>query len=100
MDIRPGSIALGWLLVGLVLCLLSLADAQRLREVRGTDQQARINLTLELGLTDLALMTETRYGRHLSQADLHAPFQDHPLAFDLFPSGALTLPPNHAPVDR
>jgi hypothetical protein len=47
----------------------------------------------ELQLTDLCLFTEARYTRHLSQADFHAPFQDHPLAFDHFPTGSLVLPP-------
>lgn len=47
------------------------------------------------GLTDLALFTEARYTRHPSQADLHAPRQDHPGALEHFPSGALALPPTH-----
>jgi hypothetical protein len=47
----------------------------------------------ELGLTDLCLFTEARYTRHLSQADYHSAFQDHPLAFEHFPSGALVAPP-------
>ena len=52
-------------------------------------------LTLDLRLTDLCLFTEARYTRHLSQADLHSPFQDYPLSFDLFPSGSLVRPPYH-----
>ncbi len=47
----------------------------------------------ELQLTDLCLFTETRYTRHPSLADLHAPFQDHPLALEHFPSGSLVAPP-------
>jgi hypothetical protein len=47
----------------------------------------------ELGLTDLCLFTEARYTRHLSQADYHSAFQDHPLAFEHFPSGSLAAPP-------
>jgi hypothetical protein len=52
-------------------------------------------LVRDLGLTDLALFTEARYTRHLTQADLHTPFQDHPLAFEHFPSGSLHAPPPH-----
>jgi hypothetical protein len=52
-------------------------------------------LVRDLGLTDLALFTEARYARHLSQADLHSAFQNHPLAFEHFPSGALAGPPPH-----
>lgn len=47
----------------------------------------------ELKLTDLSLFTEARYTRHLSQADRHAAFQDHPISFEHFPSGSLTIPP-------
>jgi hypothetical protein len=46
-----------------------------------------------LGLTDLALFTEARYGRHLTQSDLHTAFQDHPLSLDHFPTGSLVAPP-------
>ena len=50
-------------------------------------------LVQKLELTDLCLFTEARYTRHLSQADLHSAFQDHPMAFEHFPSGSLVLPP-------
>jgi hypothetical protein len=49
-------------------------------------------LVQKLGLTDLCLFTEARYTRHLSQADLHSAFQDHPMGFEHFPSGSLVLP--------
>lgn len=48
----------------------------------------------ELQLTDLCIFTEARYTRHPSMADRHAPFQDHPLALEHFPSGALVPPPH------
>lgn len=50
-------------------------------------------LVARLGLTDLALFTEARYTRHPSQADFHAAAQDHPGAFDHFPTGSLLPPP-------
>lgn len=56
-----------------------------------------------LGLTDLCLSTEARYTRHLSQADYHTPFQDHPVALEHFPSGTLIAPPphlRHAPLSQ
>jgi len=53
----------------------------------------RSDLVKELRLTDICLFTEARYTRHLSMADNHAPFQDHPVALEHFPSGALTIPP-------
>jgi hypothetical protein len=43
-------------------------------------------LVERLRLTDLCLFTEARYTRHLSQADLNTPFQDHtPYLWSIFP---------------
>jgi hypothetical protein len=50
-------------------------------------------LVRNLELTDLCLFTEANYTRHLTQADWHAPFQDHPVSFEHFPSGSLLQPP-------
>lgn len=49
----------------------------------------------ELRLTDLCLFTEARYTRNPALADLHTPFQDHPIALEHFPSGTLVAPPPH-----
>ena len=46
-----------------------------------------------LGLTDLCLFTEASYTRHLTQADLHTPFQDYPMSLEHFPSGSMLMPP-------
>jgi hypothetical protein len=56
-------------------------------------QNQRRQLVTDLRLTDLCLFTEARYTRHLSQADLHSAFQEHPLALEHFPSGSMLLPP-------
>ena len=45
-----------------------------------------------LELTDLCLCTEASYTRHLTQADWHTPFQDHPFALEHFPSGSFLTP--------
>ncbi len=58
--------------------------------------QETARLVARLGLTDLCLFTEARYTRHPAMADLHAPFQDHPMALEHFPSGGLLAPPPHA----
>ncbi|MDZ7750331.1 MAG: hypothetical protein U5S82_01435 [Gammaproteobacteria bacterium] len=50
-------------------------------------------LVAALELTDLCLFTEARYTRHLTQADLHTPFQDAPYSLDHFPSGSVVGPP-------
>jgi len=46
-----------------------------------------------LRLSDLCLFTEASYTRHLTQADLHTPFQDSPMSLEHFPSGSLFPPP-------
>jgi len=76
------------------LCLLmTLVDATLRRDAVTSRLLPPSRLVAELGLTDLALFTDARYIRHLSQSDLHAPFQDHPLAMEHFPSGSLVQPP-------
>ena len=52
----------------------------------------KAGLVARLQLTDLCLFTEARYTRHLTQADLNTPFQDHPLSLEHFPSGSFTEP--------
>jgi hypothetical protein len=61
---------------------------------RGAERlRGEASLVRQLGLTDLCLFTEAQYTRHPSLADLHTPFQDHPMAFEHFPSGSLVNPP-------
>jgi hypothetical protein len=57
------------------------------------EQSERARLVQSLHITDLCLFTGASYTRHLSQSDRFAPFQDHPLALEHFPSGSLTSPP-------
>ncbi|MBE0595846.1 MAG: hypothetical protein IH614_01100 [Desulfuromonadales bacterium] len=75
----------------LFVALLGYGELRQERDQAGREGNARLVRTL--GLTDLALFTEARYTRHLSQADHHAPFQDHPLALEHFPSGSMVSPP-------
>jgi hypothetical protein len=75
------------------LLLLSQLDAN-LRSREGSEKLAQMRAQVTAWeLTDLALFTEARYTRHLSQADYHTPFQDHPFALEHFPSGSLVMPP-------
>lgn len=62
-------------------------------EQQSVAMASKVELVRVLQLTDLSLFTEARYTRHLSQADLFSAFQDHPMAFEHFPSGSLTTPP-------
>lgn len=87
---RPSLIVLSLLLALAVLTggLLAVSDSS------GGEASMRMRALVErYGLTDLALFCEARYTRHPSQADLHSAFQDHPGAFEHFPSGTLLPPP-------
>jgi hypothetical protein len=68
-------------------------DAARLQSANQASSAATAALVAKLGLTDVALFTEARYTRHPSQADLQSAFQDHPVALEHFPTGALLPPP-------
>ena len=80
--------------VGLVLLALSAADAALRSRMADTRLARSAALVARLGLTDPVLFTEARYTRHLSQSDRHSAFQDHPMALEHFPSGALVAPPH------
>jgi hypothetical protein len=89
-DVFFSSLLLGLLLIGLMFFDASLSqhlDREVVRE--------RCAIVKVLALTDLCLFTEARYTRHPSMSDLHSPFQDHPLALDHFPSGAIMAVPPH-----
>lgn len=92
---RGSSLFFGVLTMLASLALLTLLDAA-IRKSRGRAVLERNALLVrQLGLTDLALFTEARYTRHISQADLSSAFQDHPLAMEHFPSGSIVGPPEH-----
>lgn len=76
----------------LILLALLLDGRYRQGEAAGM-QTASADSVRKLGLSDLCLFTEARYTRHPAMADLHSPFQDHPLALEHFPSGSLVSPP-------
>jgi hypothetical protein len=90
---HPSTFAMIALLLAAGLFCLSFVDAALLARSRAADRAATAELAAQLGLTDLALFNEARYTRHPTQADSHSAFQDHPLAFDHFPTGSLVPPP-------
>ena len=102
MNHRPARLVLPLLAVALAGFAMSFVDAALLRERHAVRIEASHALAKRLALTDIALFTEARYTRHPSQADLHAPFQDHPLALEHFPTGSLIAPPHtrHESLDR
>jgi hypothetical protein len=90
---RKSSLALTLAAAAVLLMGLMFAHAglQRRADLALLDGVAGVVARLEL--TDLALFTEARYTRHLSQADLHSAFQDHPTALEHFPTGSIAPPP-------
>ena len=92
---RTSTIYLGATACCCLLLVLMALHANWAQSADTAGQAARSRLVRELQLTDLCLITEARYTRHPAMADTHAPFQDHPLSLEHFPSGALMLPPAH-----
>ena len=82
--------------LGVLFALLLLTALDAVVRSHAADERLALmaRQVRELELTDLSLFTEARYTRHLSQADRHTPFQDHPLALEHFPSGSLLTPPD------
>jgi hypothetical protein len=91
--LRKSDIFLLFLATSLVLFGLLFVDAHLRREANMPLIDSRAALVRNLQLTDLCLFTEARYARHLSQADLHSPFQDYPMSAEHFPAGSMTQPP-------
>ncbi len=77
----------------LFLFIATVVDSSIRQDAAVAVLEKRTDMVGEYGLTDLALFTEARYTRHLSQSDLHSAFQDHPFSFEHFPSGSFYLPP-------
>ena len=97
---RSDRILAGW---GLLL-VLGVVVGVHAWSVQGAAQQrvqrSRV-LAQGLDLTDMALFTEARYARHLSQADLSSALQDGPGSLEHFPAGSWVAPPSHlAPGGR
>lgn len=83
------------LLFGVLFLALLFFDTYQGQELNQEKIRERQAIVKMLTLTDLVLSTEARYTRHPSLADWHAPFQDHPLALEHFPSGTfITVPPH------
>jgi hypothetical protein len=93
LPVRKSSLCLSLLGAGLLLLGLMFTHAwlQRQADTPSIDRMAGVVRNLDL--TDLSLFTEARYTRHLSQADLHSAFQDHPVALEHFPAGSIAGPP-------
>ena len=90
---RKSNLFLLYLVVNLFLLagMFVHATMKKRMEMEALREQETIVRRLEL--SDLCLFTEASYTRHLSEADLHTPFQDSPMTLEHFPSGSLVIPP-------
>ncbi len=85
--------AIGLVVLEIVVAVtLAATGSAREQHQQQTREDNRL-MVRELGLTDLALSTGTSYTRHPSQADLFAPYNEHPCAFEHFPAGSFLPPP-------
>ena len=91
--LRKSNLFCLYLAINLILLLLVFVHASLKKNNEAKFIKEKAEMVQRLGLTDLCLFTEANYTRHLSQADLHTPFQDSPLSLEHFPSGSIAGPP-------
>lgn len=84
-----------FLLLGVLVMSLMFIDASVSQGIDKELVRERREIVKALTLTDLSLFTEARYTRHPSMADVHTPFQEHPLSLEHFPSGSIMAVPPH-----
>ncbi len=90
---RKSTLFLTYLALNVLLLCLMFAHAFWKTRAEWTALKEKAELVQKLELTDLCLFTEASYTRHLSQSDLHTPFQDFPMSLEHFPSGSIAVPP-------
>ena len=91
--LRKSNLFFLYLAVNLILLSLLFVHASFKKEAGAGSIKEKGEMVRTFGLTDLCLFTEASYTRHLSQADLHTPFQDSPMSLEHFPSGSIAAPP-------
>ena len=89
---RKSDLFLIYLALNLILFAFLFTHASLEKKAGAKFIAEKMEMVHRLGLTDLCLFTEASYTRHLSQADLHTPFQDSPISMDHFPSGSFIGP--------
>jgi len=91
---RKSNIFLLYMALNFLILLFLLAHALFQVTHAGPLLSKNSELVKRLELSDLCLFTEASYTRHLTQADMDTPFQDHPMCLEHFPSGSILLPPD------
>lgn len=93
MTVRRSTLFLGGTALLLLLFVGMLGHAWVGTRAAAPALSRKAELVRSLELTDLCLFTEASYTRHLAMTDLSVPFQDSPVSFEHFPTGALAGPP-------
>jgi hypothetical protein len=91
--VRKSSLFFLYLTINMILLFLMFVHASFRRDSEARFIKEKMEMAQRFELTDLCLFTEANYTRHLSQADLHTPFQDSPMSLEHFPSGSIAAPP-------
>ena len=91
--IRKSTVFLVLTIVNVMAFSLLMLHTRSVQGRAGELLAASSQIAKELQLTDLCLFTEARYTRHPAMGDVHAAFQDHPMALEHFPSGSLVPAP-------
>jgi len=91
--IRKSTVFLVLTIVNVMAFSLLMLHARSVQGRAGELLASSSRIARELQLTDLCLFTEARYTRHPAMGDVHAAFQDHPIALEHFPSGSLVPAP-------
>ncbi len=90
---RKSTLFIIYIATNVILVFLMFAHASLSRRASEGLVREKKEMVERMGLADLCLFTEASYTRHLSQADVHTPFQDSPMSLEHFPSGSLLGPP-------
>jgi hypothetical protein len=90
---RKSTLFFLYLSINLLILVLLFGHAFHRQRASLPSLHEKAQMVRTLRLSDLCLFTEASYTRHLSQADLHTPFQDSPMSFEHFPSGSIFSPP-------
>lgn len=93
MLMRKSSLFLIYIILNILFLILLFTHASFEKNKDMQFLREKMEMVSKLQLADLCLFTEASYTRHLSQADLHTPFQDSPTSLEHFPSGSLVGPP-------
>ncbi len=91
--IRKSTVFLVLTIINVMAFSLLMLHARSVQGRAGELLASSNRIAKELQLTDLCLFTEARYTRHPAMGDVHAAFQDHPMALEHFPSGSLAPAP-------